>query len=247
MELDGRVAIVTGASGAIGGATARCLAEKGMRVVMTSHAHPDEAKAVAASMPAGHAQHLSCDLTRRDDAARVVAAATDSYGRLDLVVNVAGATSGAGPFAALTEDDWTSAFRDNLFSAVWMSQAAIPAMREAGGQIVNITSVRGLSHCGREAIMAYSAAKAALINVTRTLAKDVAPLICVNAVAPGFVWTKNYEAMTEDQTSGFIDATLLKRFLTVDEIAHTVAFLAGQTGITGEVIVVDGGFSLKLQ
>ena len=95
--------------------------------------------------------------------------------------------------------------------------------------------------------MAYSAAKAAVVSLTSTLAKTVAPDILVNAVAPGFVYTPNYDSMSEEQTRSFLDATLVKRFLTVDEVAEAFLFLAATSCITGQVLNVDGGFTLKLQ
>jgi len=121
----------------------------------------------------------------------------------------------------------------------------VKIMGEKGGAIVNTASIRGLDATGRPGIMAYSAAKAAMINFTKTLAKELAPRITVNAVAPGFVTTPNYDKTPEETKKEFIDGTLIKRWLQPEEIAEGILYLAGSPGVTGEVLVIDGGFSLK--
>ena len=127
-----------------------------------------------------------------------------AYGALDVLVNNAGAAHGM-PFHESSPEHWRQQFDANFFGTVWCSQEAARVMRQrGGGSIINTTSVRGIEHTGREGLMAYSAAKAAVINFTKTLAKELAPAITVNAVAPGFVMTRNYDHMTADQTSGFI-------------------------------------------
>lgn len=120
-------------------------------------------------------------------------------------------------------------------------------MQEEGqGSIINTSSIRGLDVSGREGIMAYSAAKAALINFTTTLAKELAPDITVNAVAPGFVYKPDYESFPDELKQAFLDGTLIKRFIEPHEIADAYLYLAGTPVVTGEVLVVDGGFRLKL-
>ena len=114
-----------------------------------------------------------------------------------------------------------------------------------GGKILNTASIRGLTNTGREGIMPYSAAKAAVVNFTKTLAKQVAPKILVNAVAPGFVYTPYYETLSKELKDQFINNTLIKRFITVEEIADAFHYLATTDAITGSVLVVDGGFTLK--
>lgn len=118
-------------------------------------------------------------------------------------------------------------------------------MEKRSGAILNTSSIRGLSHCGREGIMAYSAAKAAVISFTKTLAKQLAPYVTVNAVAPGFVYTRAYDGMTDEAKRAFIEATALKRWIQPEEIADAFVYLASASAVTGEVLVVDGGFALK--
>ncbi|MBW4549086.1 MAG: SDR family oxidoreductase [Symplocastrum torsivum CPER-KK1] len=111
--------------------------------------------------------------------------------------------------------------------------------------MINTASIRGIEHTGRQGVMAYSAAKAAVINFTKTLTKEVAQNITVNAVAPGFVYTPNHEAMPKEMTNEFIEETLIKRFISDTEIGEAFIYLVGANAVTGEVLVVDGGFTLK--
>ncbi len=144
----------------------------------------------------------------------------EKFGRLDILVNNAGRSFGQ-PFAEASRENWERAFNDNLMSAVFCAREAAKSMlAQGGGSIINTVSVRGMEHTGREGIMAYSAAKAGLINFTKTLAKQLAPWIMVNAVAPGFVYTRNFERFSKEQNDAFINATLIKRFITVEEIAE---------------------------
>lgn len=114
-----------------------------------------------------------------------------------------------------------------------------------GGVILNTSSIRGLFSTGREGIMAYSAAKVAVSGFTKTLAKELAPEIRVNAVAPGFVYTPNYDKMPEKTKKHFIKNTYLKRWINVNEIAEAFLYLATAKAVTGEILVVDAGFTLK--
>ena len=138
-------------------------------------------------------------------------------------------------------------FDANFFGTVLCSKAAVKIMREhGGGRIINTASIRGHSGTGREAIMGYSAAKAAVINFTRTLAKELAPTITVNAVSPGFVATPPIEGLSAQQKQGFVDATPLGRLIKPEEMAEAFLFLAESDVVTGTVMLVDGGFTLKM-
>jgi 3-oxoacyl-[acyl-carrier protein] reductase len=119
--------------------------------------------------------------------------------------------------------------------------------REGRGKIVNVTSVRGLDHCGRAPVMDYSAAKAGLVNMTKTLAKELAPNINVNAVAPGHTSTDIINGLPEATRQGMLAGTPLERFASTQDIANAILFLSSAESdfITGQQIVVDGGFSLK--
>jgi 3-oxoacyl-[acyl-carrier protein] reductase len=243
------VAIVTGASGAIGSAVARALSERGAAVVVHSNSRHEAGEALKSEIEraGGRAVHVNGDLTDASVAQRLVEAAQESFGHVDVLIGTAGANAGVGTFESLQPEDWMSAYQANFMTAVNAASAVVPVMRENGkGSIVLTSSIRGIPAYGREGIVAYSAAKAALVNLTATLAKDLGPSVLVNAVAPGFVWTPNYEAMTEELRSSFTDATIIKRFIQPAEIAETFLFLAETEIITGQTLIVDGGFSLKI-
>jgi 3-oxoacyl-[acyl-carrier protein] reductase len=118
-------------------------------------------------------------------------------------------------------------------------------LEKKSGVILNTTSIRGIMYAGREGLIGYSAAKAALASLTQTLAKRLSPGVRVNAVAPGFVYKPMYDSFPKELSEKLINSTLLKRYNTVDEIAEAFLYLATAKGITGEILVVDGGFQLK--
>ena len=124
------------------------------------------------------------------------------------------------------------------------SKEALKYMQKQGyGKIINTSSIRGAEHGGRSVV--YASSKAGINSFSKTLAKMVSPNIQVNAVAPGFVKTRNYDGMTKEQTDLFISQTYLKRWVTEDEIADAFIFLAKNDAMTGQVIYVDAGFTLK--
>jgi NAD(P)-dependent dehydrogenase (short-subunit alcohol dehydrogenase family) len=242
----GKVAVITGASGAIGSAVAKRFADDGYSLVLNSRTRSESCEEHVETFRAAGVEvyHHHGDVSTHEAAVELTAATRREFGALDVLVNIAGATVGGAPVDELTAADWEAAFAANFYTAVYCSQAALKEMSGRKGWIINTSSVRGLWASGRPAIMAYSVAKAALINYTSTLAKTVGPDIIVNAVAPGFVWTPNYAAMSEELQKSFIEATILKRFITAEELADSYLFLASTTCITGQTLVVDGGFSL---
>jgi 3-oxoacyl-[acyl-carrier protein] reductase len=247
VKLQGKVALVTGSAANIGRATVLLFAAEGARVVVTTRSNVDGARAVVADIKAagGEAVFVQADLANPAEADRLIAATIDNFGTLDLLVNNAGAADGK-PFTATSREDWVSAFDDNLFSMVSVSQATAKVMLTQGsGTILNNASVRGIAHTGRPGIMAYSAAKAAVINFTKTLAKELAPRIRVNSVAPGFVITPNYDDMSEATKQDFIASTLIQRWILPTEIAEAFLYLATAEAVTGHNLVIDGGFTLK--
>jgi 3-oxoacyl-[acyl-carrier protein] reductase len=250
MNLTGKNVVISGASGVIGAATAEAFARSGCRVVLGSHSRPELAEKLRNQLMADGltAHHIQGDVGTADGAKEFMGEASSRLGGIDVFMNCVGVTSGGGEFKDLREDDWISAIRANLLTAVFPAQEAVRLMRKQnGGRIINISSVRGVEHCGRTSIMAYSAAKAALVNFTKTLAKEVAPTILVNGIAPGFVKTPNYDSMSEELKRSFLEATLLGQWIPASEIAETALFLSRSNSITGQILLVDGGFSLKFQ
>ena len=174
--------------------------------------------------------------------------AIDNLGRLDFLVNNAGtpATPTPIPFSdldALTEDFWSRILTTNLIGPFRCAHAAVPALKAAHGAICNTASIAGVMGSGSS--IPYATSKAGLINLTRSLARTLAPEIRVNAVAPGFVdspWNKDWPA---DRKTTSIERTPLKRACKPEDIAETIFFLcAGAAMITGQTVIVDGGLTL---
>lgn len=246
MQLNNKVAIVTGSAANLGKATALLFAKNGAKVVVTTKSNVDGGKAVAEAIKAdgGEAIFVQANLANPKDVEQLFSTAIKEFATVDILVNNAGVTVGK-PFMETTLEDWQSQYEDNVFSMVLCSQAAAKIMLEKGaGVILNTTSIRGLEHGGRPTAMAYSTAKAATISFTKNLAKELAPHIRVNAVAPGFTITPNYDTESP-MVKGFIEGTLIKRWVQPEEIAEAFLFLATAEAVTGENLIVDGGYTTQ--
>lgn len=245
--LEGKIAIVTGSAANIGRATALLFAKEGAKVVINAKNNVEGGNAVVDEIKSagGEAIFVHADLAQPEEVEKLFKAAIDAFGTVDILVNNAGG-GGGKPFMETTKADWLEVFDDNLMTMVLCSQAAAKIMQQKGsGVILNTTSIRGLEYGGREGLMSYSAAKAATISFTRTLAKELAPAIRVNAVAPGFVKTPNYDKMSKEVLDELLASTLLKRWLKPEDIANAFLYLATAEGVTGENLMVDAGFEIK--
>lgn len=248
MDLKGKVVVITGSSKNIGKATALKFAEEGSKVVVHSLKDNENGESTASEIKraGGQAIYVQADVSNPEDVRRLFQQTTTTFGMADILINNAGYAPGR-PFLEATKEDWIKDFDNNFFGTVLCSQAAARIMiPKKSGKILNTASIRGIEHTGREGIMAYSAAKAAVINFTKTLAKELAPAIQVNAVAPGFVITPNYDNIPQEVKNKFIENTLIKRWIQPEEIADAFIYLAKSDAITGEILVVDGGFTLKI-
>lgn len=246
-----RVAIVTGAGSArgIGFAAARLLGAGGRPVVITSTTDRIFERVAELRVAGVRAEGVVADLTDPDGVDAVVACASASFGGADILVNNAGMTSVSGSYAsgasdALNLDDWHASLDRNLTTTFLMIRAVAGLMHAAGyGRIVNVSSVSGpvAAYAGDAA---YHAAKAGVVGLTRAAAIDMAAAgITVNAVAPG--WIDTSSASAYERVMGA--ATPVGRSGTADEVAHAIAFLAGEGAsyITGQLITVDGGNSIS--
>ena len=240
-EFEGMVAIVTGSSSGIGEATAHRLSALGAKVVVNSASSVEAGRAVASALP-GESLYVQADISDKAQGQRLLDETVATFGKLDLLVNNAGWTTLVphGDLEALTDEIFMKTFEVNVFGTWWLTKAAMPLLRESSdGHVVNITSIAGVRPVGSS--IAYSMTKAALNQMTRLLAKSHGP-VRVNAVAPGLVetpWTKDWTAQHE----GMKMMAPLKRSATSDDCAEAVLALVRNKYVSGEVFVVDGGFT----
>jgi 3-oxoacyl-[acyl-carrier protein] reductase len=244
--LKGQVALVTGSSRGIGRAIALKFAEHGANVVVNyveDKQGADETKA-AAEAAGVKALLIQGDVSRSEDVERLVGETYNHFRRLDVLVNNAGLAIPVplGDLKSLTEENWDKTMNVTLKGTFLCCRAAAPLMADQpqGGKIINIASIGGLGALGSSA--AYSAAKAGVISLTRTLAVGLAPRILVNAIAPGAIDTDFFKGRSEEQMQRIRTQNILRRLGRVSEIADMALFLVEHGSfITGQVFVVDGG------
>lgn len=242
-KLDGKVALVTGAGRRLGACIARALAAEGASVIVHYHTSASDAAATVTAIEkvGGKAHAIAGDLRREADVQKVISAAKERYGRLDVLVCSA-ADFEQVPFEELTLDAWEQMMRLNLTAPFLCARAALPALRDAEGQIVFVADIAGIQPWPGYAH--YCVSKAGLLMLTKCLAVELAvDEIRVNAVAPGAVLFPD-DYPDEDQRR-VVARIPLKRSGEPEDVARTVVFLAtGSTFITGQVIAVDGGRSV---
>lgn len=242
-----RVAIVTGGTRGIGLAIAHRLAKDGFDLLVTYRGDEEAAAAAREALaPLGRrVEVLAADISTADGAGATIEAAMQRLGRLDALINNAGITRDT-LIMRMSEDDWDAVLTTNLKGAFLTSKAAIrPMLRQRSGRIVNLTSVVGL--VGNAGQANYAAAKAGLVGLTKTLAKEVGSRgITVNAVAPGFITTRLTDDLSDEIKQNLLKNTPLGRLGTPDDVAGAVAFLTSDDAafITGHVLSVDGGLSM---
>ena len=243
MTLAGRVAIVTGGTRGIGRAIAKALAAAGASVALTGRDAERVAEAAREIEAAGApALGLVAELGRGEDVQRLVTDTHERFGRIDLLVNNAGVTRD-GLLIRMKDADWDEVLAVNLRAAFQATRAAARIMaRQRAGRIVNITSTAGVM--GTPGQANYSAAKAGLIGLTKSTARELAHWgILVNAVAPGLIETDMSAALPAETRETYLGQVPLRRIGTPEEVAEVVRFLAsdGAAYITGQVIHVNGG------
>jgi len=242
-ELTDKVAVITGGSRGIGRATALALAEAGAQVVVNYARSSTAADEVVAAITAagGSAIAVQADVSDVAQAESLIKAATDQWGRVDVLVNNAGITRDT-LLLRMKPEDWQAVINLNLSGVFYCTRAVSKLMlKQRSGRIINVASVAGLM--GNPGQANYSAAKAGVIGFTKTVAKEMAPRgITVNAIAPGFIKTD----MTEDlpNTEDILKYIPLARYGEAAEVAGLIRFLAADPAaayITGQVMTIDGG------
>ncbi|MEX0591016.1 MAG: 3-oxoacyl-[acyl-carrier-protein] reductase [Xanthobacteraceae bacterium] len=242
-DLSGKTALVTGASGSIGGGIARALHKQGA-IVGISGTRRAALDALAGEL--GSRVHvLPCDLSKAEEVEALVPAAEKAMERVDILVNNAGLNRDA-LFVRIKDEDWDQVIAVNLTAAFRLSRAAVfPMMRRRGGRIINITSIVGVT--GNAGQGNYTAAKAGLIGMSKSLAQEVASRgVTVNCVAPGFVKSAMTDALNEKLRQAILDRVPMNRLGTPDDVAAAVAYLASDAAawVTGQTLHINGGMAM---
>ena len=242
MELDNKVAIVTGAARGIGKAIARRLSQAGAAVAICDLMEGISATAEELRSGGANILSLQVDVTDMEAVESMVQTTIDSLGRVDILVNNAGIVRDA-LLVRMKESDWDAVIAVNLKGAFNCIKAvARPMMKQRYGKIVNLSSVMGLT--GNVGQANYSASKAGIIGLTKSAAKELGRRgVTVNAIAPGFIMTKMTESLPEDQRKNALDNIPLGFLGSPEDVANVAAFLVSDSAryITGQVIQVDGG------
>jgi len=252
MDLRGKVALVTGSATGIGRATALALARRGCHLVVNYTRSEDEAKATVRDAEALGVRALlhRCDVLYDAAVHGMVNACERELGRLDILVNAAGTThfAAADDLEAITPEIWDRIFNVNVRGTFFAIRAAAPLLKRSGnGAVVNLASIAGIRPAAQ--VIPYAASKAAIVNMTVSFARVLAPKVRVNAVAPGWMegrWMQaalgaDYDRLMDRRA----DRTPLGRVATPDDVAQTiVGLVADNDFVTGQTVVIDGGYSI---
>ncbi len=243
MRLDGKIAIVTGASRGIGKEIAKAISTAGAKVVCVA---TTESGATSAAQEIGNnCVGLACDVSNLDQVNQLVEKVVADLGSVDILVNNAGITRDQ-LILRMTEQDWDDVIRVNLKGAFnFVKASSRPMMKARWGRIVNITSIVGIG--GQAGQANYAASKAGLIGLTKSIARELGSRgITCNAIAPGFIETDMTHALPEEMKENVVKSAPAGRLGTAQDIANAALFLCSDASsyITGQVLVVDGGLTL---
>jgi 3-oxoacyl-[acyl-carrier protein] reductase len=245
MKLKNKVALVTGSSRGIGRATALLFAKEGAKIIVNCSKSEDKAKKVVEEIKklGSDAISLKCDVSQEQEVKGMMAEAIKKFGKIDILVNNAGIVYDI-PLFEKTVEQWDKTLGVNLKGVFLCSKYASENMKKNGsGTIINISSSNGLNTTSPESAD-YDASKAAVINLTKSLAEELAPNIRVNAIAPGWVDTEMNKDLPKDFIKEERKKTFMKRFADPKEIANVALFLASEEAsfMTGSNVLVDGGY-----
>lgn len=240
--LKDKIILITGSSSGIGAATARLAKGYGAIPILHGKTESEDLKSLAKEL---NCEYICCDVADKKAVEAEIKRIFEKVERIDILVNSAGIAP-TQEFLESTDDNWIDVFKINVLGTTHFCQAVIPSMQKNKyGRIVNIASIKGYQNMA--APTAYSASKAAIINITASLAKQFAPVIAVNAVSPGYTDTPMSLTRTLAWAMERAKTALLGRVAQPKEIAEVILFLASEKAsfITGQTILVDGGFSIS--
>lgn len=241
--LSGKTAIVTGASRGIGAAISRRLCEVGANVVICSRSTESVNQTAKVLEDKGYSIHaMAADISKKEDVETLVEHTIQQFSQVDILVNNAGITRDM-LLMRLKDEDWDAVLQTNLTGTMYCTRAVLrPMIRQKSGRIINISSVIGIM--GNAGQASYAAAKAGIIGLTKTTAKEVGTRgITVNAIAPGFITTDMTAKIPEELQQKVLEMIPLQNYGTPDDVADSVCFLASDAAryITGQTLQVDGG------
>lgn len=245
-EFEGKIALISGGTSGIGGATADLIARKGAVVVLAAR---NEKRGLEYQnklcTQGGRALFVPCDVTKANDVEHLYAVVREKYGRLDILVNSAGILR-TETLECITDENWDAVYNTNLKSVVYMCQMGMPLLMQAplGGVILNIASETGLQSVVKgRSNYAYATAKAAQIQFTQMLAKNYGPTVRINCLCPGPTATGLWENKDFER---FKTGNLLNRVFTAEDVAKVALFMVSDaaSSMTGSIVVADGGAHL---
>lgn len=243
MKLKDKVALVTGGSSGIGKAMVMAFAKEGCNVVFTYNTKEKESEDIVKEIEQLGVIGISVkvDMHSEDDIQKLFDYVKEKFKTLDILVNSAGINR---PRDLFDTKVWKEIFQVNLFSVVFCTGKAVEMMKN-GGKILNISSIYAEGKACWKSLPAYGASKAAISHFTQTMAKNLAPKILINAIAPGYVKTPLWIDTSEEDFENSGKEQLIERMIMPEEIAEIAVAIVKNDAMTGEVVVVDGGISLK--
>lgn len=246
MDLKNKVVVITGSSSGIGRTTAIRFAQEGCKVVINYNHNEVGGNETFDLISSNEKLLVKADVSQETDCLNLIKESVGKFGGIDILINNAGIGTDKKPYLEESMQDMSELLGVNLIGPLFLSQQVFKYFKDQNknGKILNTSSIKGIEYGGGGGVV-YAASKAAINSLTKTLAKRFAPNVQVNAVAPGYVYVPRYDNFSQETKDSFLAETFLKRYVTVDEVADAFIFLAKNDAMTGQVIYVDAGFTLK--
>lgn len=245
MNLKNKVVVITGSSSGIGKETAIGFAKLGAKVVVNYRENKKGGEETLTEVKK-HSDGIlvQADVSKQDDVDKLFDETLKNFKTVDILINNAASPTEKVPFGDASGNDILDLINTNVVSVIMCSKKATEIMnKNKKGVIINTSSIKGWEHGGGS--VTYAITKAAVNSFTRTYAKTVAPDILVNAVAPGYVKTRVYDPFGEDKINKWLSGTYLRKWVNMEDVVNAFIFLAQNDSMTGQVVYVDAGFTLK--